>query len=107
MPNVSTNSSGTAQYPAVPQLISTKDAQYLKDQMAWLLLAAKKCGHFANESQDPEVRQTLQQIAKMHERHYTQLLGHLNIQNSQISQAASTMSQTQSTATPLQNTTRQ
>lgn len=106
MPNAPTNQSGFAQ-KTVPQIISTKDSQYLKDQMSWLLLAAKKCAHFAKEAQDPAVKQAMEQIGQMHQRHYTQLLGHLNIQNSQNTQNTFMAAQGQTAAAQFQNTTRQ
>ena len=64
-----------------PQVITTKDHLYLKDQLSWELLAAKKCRHFANECTDPEIRQALDKAGQMHQRHYQLLLNHLKNNN--------------------------
>lgn len=102
MPQFSNTQQAVGQQVMVPQIISSKDIQYLKDQMSWLLLASKKCAHFAKESQDPEVRQAIEQIGQLHQRHYTQLMGHLSSQNNQAS-----MLGTQPATSYTQNATRQ
>lgn len=106
MPQMSTMKTSSPTMSTVPQIISTKDIQYAKDQLSWLLLAAKKCAHFANESQDPSVRQAIERIGQMHQRHYTQLLAHLNVQNGQSPTMQTTQSmqpmQTQSISSTAQ-----
>jgi hypothetical protein len=77
----------------VPQVISTKDLSFLKDEMSWLLIAMKKCAHFATESTDSKIQQALQQVAQMHERHYNMLLQYLTHNNDQM---MSTVPQSQS-----------
>jgi hypothetical protein len=57
-----------------PQVITAKDLSYLKDEMSWELIAMKKCAHYAQECTDPEVRASIENIGKMHERHYNLLL---------------------------------
>nr|WP_090982818.1 hypothetical protein [Paenibacillus sp. CF384] len=69
--------------PVPPKVITTKDASYLKDQLSWLLLAMKKCSHFARECSDPEIGQAIHKAGMMHERHYTLLLKHLQNNNTQ------------------------
>ncbi|SFT21825.1 hypothetical protein SAMN05428962_5382 [Paenibacillus sp. BC26] len=69
--------------PAPPKVITTKDASYLKDQLSWLLLAMKKCSHFARECSDPEIGQAIDKAGKMHERHYNLLLKHLQNNNTE------------------------
>jgi len=64
-----------------PQVITTKDHLYLKDQLSWELVAMKKCRHFAQECQDPEIRQAIDQAGEMHQRHYNMLLQHLQNDN--------------------------
>ncbi len=59
-----------------PVVITTKDLDYLKDEMSWLLVATKKCAHFANECQDPQVKQLIDRIGKTHQQHYNTLLSH-------------------------------
>ncbi|MBN2981699.1 MULTISPECIES: hypothetical protein [Cohnella] len=64
-----------------PQVITTKDHLYLKDQLSWELLAMKKCSHFAGECTDQEIRQAIDQAGQMHKRHYELLLKHLQHNN--------------------------
>lgn len=66
-----------------PQVITTKDLQYLKDQLSWQLNAMKKCAHFAKECQDPQVKQLLDKAGRMHLRHYQLLLKHTQQNNQQ------------------------
>lgn len=54
--------------------ISTKDLQYLTDEMSWELLAFKKCHHYANEIQDQQLKDAVNQIGAMHQQHYEALL---------------------------------
>lgn len=69
---------------AVPNVVTTKDSAYLTDQLSWLLLAMKKCAHFASECQDPAIGQAISKIGQMHERQYTLLLKHLQTNNTQV-----------------------
>lgn len=72
------------QQPAMqvpPHVITTKDHSYLKDQLSWLLLAMKKCRHYAQECTDPQIGQAIDQAGQMHQRHYTLLLKHLQNNN--------------------------
>jgi hypothetical protein len=64
-----------------PQVITTKDLSYLKDGMSWTLLAMKKCAHLAQECTDQSIRQVIDQIGKMHQRHYNMLLQHCQNNN--------------------------
>ncbi|WP_274648600.1 hypothetical protein [Paenibacillus humicola] len=66
-----------------PQVVTIKDAQYLKDQLSWELLAMKKCRHFAAECSDSEIAQAIDQAGQMHQRHYELLLRHLQNDNVQ------------------------
>lgn len=77
-----------------PQVITTKDLLYLKDQLSWQLNAMKKCAHFAQESTDPQIKQALDTAGKMHLRHYQMLLKHC--QNNNTQQMAQVPQQTQS-----------
>ncbi|MGB4615993.1 MAG: hypothetical protein WBI59_08185 [Limnochordia bacterium] len=61
-----------------PQVITTKDLLYLEDALSWELLASKKAYHFAAESQDPQIRQHLEHLASIHQRHYQILVNHLH-----------------------------
>jgi hypothetical protein len=66
-----------------PAVITTKDLLYLRDAMSWTLLAAKKCAHFAQECQDPDIKQAIDQAGQMHVRHYNALLQHCKTNNTQ------------------------
>ncbi|KQX51765.1 hypothetical protein [Paenibacillus sp. Root444D2] len=66
-----------------PQVITTKDSQYLKDQLSWELLAMKKCRHFAQECSDSEIRQLIDKAGQMHQKHYMLLLKHLQNNNTE------------------------
>lgn len=68
----------------VPNVVTTKDHAYLKDQMSWLLLATKKCAHFASECQDPAIQNAIHTIGQTHERQYNLLLQHLQTNNTQV-----------------------
>ncbi|ERJ13009.1 spore coat protein [Haloplasma contractile] len=57
-----------------PDVISVKDCDYITDMLSWNLNAAKTANHFAMESQDPEIKQELERVAKMHSNHYNRLL---------------------------------
>ncbi len=67
--------------PQPPQIITTKDHLYLKDQLSWELVAMKKCRHFAQECSDQEISQAIDKAGQMHQRHYELLLKHLQNNN--------------------------
>lgn len=71
------------QYQGQYSQLSTKDFNYLKDHMSWELLAAKKCFHYAQEAENPQVADLLNQVGRMHERHFDTLLQYVNPQNVQ------------------------
>ena len=75
------NQQGIMQQP--PAVISTKDALYLTDMLTWNLLACKKAHFYAQQCQDQELITHFEQCGQMHQRHYEQLLAHLNQQNQQ------------------------
>ncbi|RKD21875.1 hypothetical protein BEP19_14080 [Ammoniphilus oxalaticus] len=66
-----------------PAVVTTKDSMYLKDGMSWLLLAAKKCAHYANEAECSQVQQMLNQMGQLHLKHYKLLLRHCQNNNTQ------------------------
>jgi hypothetical protein len=77
---------GQTQQPLMmepPAVITTKDLLYLKDHLSWQLNAMKKCAHYAQECQDPQVRQALDEAGKMHQRHYQMLLKYCQYNNTQ------------------------
>lgn len=73
----------TAIMPQPPAVVSTKDALYLTDMLSWNLLAMKKAHFFAQQCQDPEIVNELNKCGQMHQRHYQQILSHLNSSQTQ------------------------
>lgn len=94
MQQQSTTAQQQPQMMEPPQVITTKDLLYLKDQLSWQLIAMKKCSHYAQDCTDPQVKQALDKAGKMHLRHYQMLLTHC--QNNNTQQMASVQQQTQS-----------
>jgi hypothetical protein len=68
-------------YTQPPQMLTTKDSLYLNDMLAWNLTAMKKCHFAATQCQDQEIKAELDKCGQMHQRHYEQLLAHLNTSN--------------------------
>ncbi len=64
--------------PEPPQQVTVKDSLYLTDMLSWNLLAMKKAHFFAQQCQDQEIKQALNKCGQMHQKHYQQLLRHLN-----------------------------
>ncbi|MGG4035671.1 hypothetical protein ABEV74_18430 [Paenibacillus cisolokensis] len=64
-----------------PQVVTTKDCLYLKDQLSWELIAMKKCRQAAQQCTNPEIRQAIDKAGQMHQRHYQLLLKHLQNNN--------------------------
>jgi hypothetical protein len=62
-----------------PGVITGKDAMYLNDMLSWNLLAMKKAHFFAEQCQDPEIKTIIDQCGQMHQRHYQQILGHMDV----------------------------
>jgi hypothetical protein len=60
-----------------PNIITGKDLAYLKDAMSWELLTMKKCRMYAEFSSDPEIKNQLDGVGQMHQRHYDTLLQYL------------------------------
>ncbi|MBA4493709.1 hypothetical protein ACFO25_04860 [Paenactinomyces guangxiensis] len=57
--------------------ISSKDLNYLVDELSWELLAMKKCYHYARECQDPQIAQMIDRVGQMHQQHYETILSQL------------------------------
>ncbi|MCY0889084.1 MAG: hypothetical protein OWQ59_11595 [Alicyclobacillaceae bacterium] len=72
---MSTPTPGVGSSPS--EQIGTKDLSYLKDELSWLITAAKKCAHYEEECQDAAVRSLICDIGQMHQRHYNLLFRHL------------------------------
>ncbi|RLQ96570.1 hypothetical protein [Falsibacillus albus] len=61
-----------------PAVLTTKDTLYINDMLAWNLLAMKKAHFAASQCQDQDVKAKIDQCGQMHQRHYDQILAHLN-----------------------------
>lgn len=72
--------------------ISSKDLQYLSDEMSWELLAFKKCHHFASEIQDQQIKTAINKIGAMHQQHYEALLQCLQPPNGTTGQQSQSQS---------------
>lgn len=81
--------------PQPPQVITTKDHLYLKDQLSWELIAMKKCSHLAQECSDQEIRQAIDKAGQMHQLHYELLLKHLQNNNTEQMQKVNQIQQQQ------------
>ncbi|WP_335870256.1 hypothetical protein [Bacillus sp. 2205SS5-2] len=72
------NQMGDQTYTTPPQMITTKDSLYLNDMLSWNLLAMKKSHFLAEHCQNAELKAELDKCGQMHQRHYNQILTHLN-----------------------------
>lgn len=70
-----------------PQVITTKDYMYLKDELSWELLAMKKCSESAKQCSDLEIRQAIDKAGQMHQQHYMRILKHLQTNNNAAMQS--------------------
>ncbi len=66
-----------------PEVVTVKDSLYLTDMLSWNLLAMKKAHFYAQQCQDQEIKAALDKVGMMHQKHYNQILRHLNKQNNQ------------------------
>lgn len=60
-----------------PHIITTKDAAYINDMLAWNLLGMKKAHFAASQCQDQQIKTELEKCGQMHQRHYEKILSHL------------------------------
>lgn len=74
-----------------PAILSTKDLLYLEDMLSWNLNLIKKSNFYAGFCQDSNVKKTLNEMCRMHEEHYQELLDHLNHHLNQTAQAGQTV----------------
>lgn len=65
----------------VPNIISTKDLDYLKDMFQWNFVASKEIDHFKEEVKSEDIKELLSDIAKMHMVHCKCLLSILQGDN--------------------------
>ncbi|PKG23578.1 hypothetical protein [Niallia nealsonii] len=65
-----------------PATITVKDSLYLTDMLSWNLLAMKKAHFFATNTKDQTIKSYLDKCGQMHQKHYEQIISHLNAQQS-------------------------
>jgi hypothetical protein len=58
--------------------LTAKELSSIQDQLAYEENVIKKFKMYAQNSQDPSIRNTCEEIAKKHQGHFTTLMGHLN-----------------------------
>lgn len=73
-----------APIPTPPPAITTKDLMYLKDAMSWELLAFKKFHFLAEHATNPQIKQALDKVGRMHQDHFQRLLNHLQVDNNTV-----------------------
>lgn len=61
-------------YPEVPNIISGKDLDYLKDMFEWNCSAYKKAENCKNQVQDPEIRAMIEKAGQLFSNHATTIL---------------------------------
>ncbi|WP_433744259.1 hypothetical protein [Falsibacillus pallidus] len=61
-----------------PSVLTSKDSMYINDMLSWNLLAMKKAHSAAEHCQDQQLKNVIDQCGQMHQRHYEQILAHLN-----------------------------
>lgn len=69
-----------------PKVVTGKDLNYIKDMLSWNLLGMKKAHFNAAQCQDQEIKALLEKACKMHEGHYTRIMGHISGQQSAMNQ---------------------
>ncbi|WP_034629515.1 hypothetical protein [Desulfotruncus alcoholivorax] len=67
--------------PEPPNVISTKDHLYLKDALSWELASMKMMHHASLNCKDPEIKDFLNRVGRMHQVHYQILLRHTDPYN--------------------------
>jgi hypothetical protein len=70
--------------PTPPPAITTKDLAYLKDAMSWELMAFKKFHFYAQQCENPDIKQALENCGKMHQDHFQRILTHLQVDNDSV-----------------------
>lgn len=60
------------------RVLSEKELNYLKDHLSWELLAVKKFHHYADQMQDPGLKQLAHELGQKHQNRYQTLLNHVH-----------------------------
>jgi len=68
--------------------LTEKDLSYMKDAIAWELVACKKAFQYAHQTLEPECRHLMFQIAEQHQRNLESVVQHLGEHVQQTVQSA-------------------
>jgi len=75
--------------------LTTKDLAYLKDELSWTLVAAKKCFKYARETQDSGLQDLFHWAGQKHQSQYERLLHGLNSASQRLLHGLNSASQSQ------------
>ncbi len=62
----------------VPNIISTKDLDYIKDMLNWNFVLVKKTSYYLNNVNNGESKKLLEKIIKVHTLQYEKIMNILN-----------------------------
>ncbi|HEY8347940.1 MAG TPA: hypothetical protein VIL07_11840 [Symbiobacteriaceae bacterium] len=65
--------------------LSEKELFYIRDQMSWELVAAKKAYQYAHQTSDPECRNLMFTVAEQHQRNLERVMQYLQQQTQKMS----------------------
>lgn len=57
--------------------LTEKDLSYMKDAIAWEIVACKKAYQYAHQTLEPECRQLMFQVAEQHQKNLEAIVQHL------------------------------
>lgn len=58
----------------VPNIISTKDLDYIKDMLKWNFVLVKKANFFMEVITDEEVKKLIEKVIKVHKGQYEKIM---------------------------------
>ncbi|HWI62214.1 MAG TPA: hypothetical protein VNT75_10285 [Symbiobacteriaceae bacterium] len=68
--------------------LSEKDLSYIRDAIAWELVAAKKAYQYACQTLEPECRELMNQVGQQHQKNLESIVQHLGQHVQQTVQCA-------------------
>ncbi len=58
----------------VPNIISTKDLDYIKDMLKWNFVLVKKANFFMEVVTDDDTRKVIEKVIKVHKNQYEKIM---------------------------------
>lgn len=58
----------------VPNIISTKDLDYIKDMLKWNFVLVKKANFFMEVITDDDTRKVIEKVIKVHKNQYEKIM---------------------------------